>query len=288
MTDMKSILVTGASTGIGRATALHLSSRCHRVYAGVRKDSDAASIQQADARITPLMLDVTDATAIAAAAGRLTEELGDAGLDGLVNNAGVAMGGPVEYLPVASWRTQLEVNVIGQIAVTQALMPLLRKASGRIVFVGSIGGRTGTALMGPYSASKFALEGIAEAFRAELRPWGMKVVLIEPGAVKTAIWDKGRSQADMLEDQLPPEAVTRYAPLIAGIRKLVDRQDKMGINPDKVAKVIESALFDAKPNARYLVGVDAKLMGVIARVLPDGAKDALMRRLSGLTLPRQN
>jgi NAD(P)-dependent dehydrogenase (short-subunit alcohol dehydrogenase family) len=285
--DEANILVTGASTGIGRACAVHLASLGHTVFAGVRKEGDAQSLQdEIGERVVPVILDVTDAAAIERAEITVRTRVGDGGLHGLVNNAGVALGGPLEYLPIESWRMQLEVNVIGQVAVTKAMMPLLRQASGRVVFIGSIGGRTGTPMMGPYNASKFALEGIAEAFRQELLTSdldsGMKVVLVEPGAVKTDIWEKGRSQADALEADMPEEARQRYASLIASVRKLIDRQDKMGVKPVNVAKVVERALFTPKPRARYLVGVDAKMGGALSRVLPDGAKDALMMRLTGV------
>jgi NAD(P)-dependent dehydrogenase (short-subunit alcohol dehydrogenase family) len=281
---MSDLLVTGASTGIGRACVAYLAGKGHTVFAGVRKESDATSISdEIGERAVPVILDVTDAEAIERAATYIRSRVGPSGLAGLVNNAGVAMGGPLEYLPIESWRMQLEVNVIGQIAVTQAMMPLLRDATGRIVFIGSIGGRTGTPLMGPYNASKFALEGIAESFRQEIAPFGMKVVLIEPGAVKTAIWEKGRGQADDLERDLPAEAVERYRPLIGAVRKLIDRQDKMGVQPVRVAHVVERALFSERPRSRYLVGMDAKIGGALARVLPDGTKDALTARLTGMT-----
>jgi NAD(P)-dependent dehydrogenase (short-subunit alcohol dehydrogenase family) len=283
------VLVTGASTGIGRACALHLAGRGHTVYAGVRKQTDADSLK-AEARgyaLEPITLDVTDQPGIDAAVEALTAELSNDGLAGLVNNAGVALGGPLEYLPIETWRTQLEVNVIGQVAVTKSFMPLIRMGKGRVLFIGSVGGRVGTPLMGPYNASKFALEGIAEGFREELRPWNLKVILIEPGAIKTNIWDKGRAQADDLEQSLGEEANQRYGTLYKALRKLVDRQDRSGIPPERVARVVERALFSANPRARYLVGPDAIAMGVVARALPDRAKDALMRRASGLNVPKQ-
>ena len=279
---MANILVTGSSTGIGRACAAHLAGAGHTVFAGVRKEADGQSLsQEIGERVVPLILDVTDAGAIDRAATFIRARVGGDGLQGLVNNAGVAMGGPLEYLPIESWRTQIEVNVIGQVAVTQAMMPLLREGNGRIVFIGSAGGRAATPFMGPYNASKFALVGICEALRQELASWDMKVVLVEPGAVKTDIWDKGRSQADDLERQLGAEAVERYRPMIAAVRKLIDRQDKMGVKPSRVAKVVERALFSDDPRSRYLVGADAKIVGALSRVLPDGAKDSILGRLSG-------
>src|SRR5687768_13520662 len=225
---MANVLVTGASTGIGRACVSYLAGRGHTVFAGVRKEPDATSLQEEiGSRVVPIILDVTDAEAISRAAEFVTSHVGRGGLNGLVNNAGIALGGPLEFLPIEVWRNQLEVNVIGQVAVTKALMPLLRQGKGRVVFIGSIGGRTGTPFMGPYNASKFAIEGIAEAFRQERAPWGMKVIVVEPGAVKTEIWEKGRSQADALEKDLPAEARTLYEPMIVALRRLIERQDKM-------------------------------------------------------------
>lgn len=278
----KAVLVTGSSTGIGKACALHLAARGNTVFAGVRKDADGAGlVQAAKGRVVPIILDVTDAGAVDAAAKTIEAEVGDAGLSGLVNNAGIGIGGPLEYLPIESWRMQLEVNVIGQVAVTQAMLPLIRRATGRVVFIGSIGGRMGTALLGPYNASKFALEGIAEAFRAEMRPWGIKVALVEPGSIKSDIWEKGKSQTDDLERSMPKEGLERYSSFIAGVRRLIERQDRMAIDAVRVARVVERALFSPRPRPRYLVGIDAKVGGAISRVLPDRTKDAAQRLLTG-------
>jgi NAD(P)-dependent dehydrogenase (short-subunit alcohol dehydrogenase family) len=277
------VLVTGASTGIGRACALHIDGLGHRVFAGVRTESAAESLRRAASdRLVPMMLDVTDAGAIDVAVESIDAVLDGRGLVGVVNNAGVARGGPIEYLPVEEWRTQLEVNVIGQVAVTKAMMPLLRRGRGRLVFIGSIGGRVGTPLLSPYAASKFALEGIAESLRHELRPFGLRVVVVEPGAVKTDIWDKGRRYADEMEQVLPPEAMSLYGDAIAGLRRSLDQQDRAGIPPEQVAQVTARALFSSRPRARYLVGRDAQAAGMIARLLPDSAKDAIVRLVGGL------
>ena len=276
----RAVLVTGTSTGIGEATALRLDRNGWRVFAGVRKEADGDRLRaQASGPLTPVILDVTDAASIDAAVKEIGAVLGGAGLAGVVNNAGVGRGGPLEYLPLEEWREQLEINVVGQVAVTRATLPLVRQARGRVVFVGSIGGRICAPLLGPYGASKHALEAIAEALRHELRPFGMKVVLIEPGAVKTAIWDKARSTADELEQRLPAEALDRYRSFIDQTQKGIERSEKMGIAPDKVAQVIARALTTERPRARYLVGPDAKLMGALTRVLPDSAKDFVVRRL---------
>jgi NAD(P)-dependent dehydrogenase (short-subunit alcohol dehydrogenase family) len=281
---MGAILVTGASTGIGEACALHLAEGGDTVFAGVRKPEDGERLlDQADGALTPVILDVTDAEQIAAVTEQIGETVGDAGLLALVNNAGIARGGPLEYLPIDDWRLQLEVNVIGQVAVTQAVLPLLRRAApaSRIVFIGSISGRLSTPLMGPYGASKHALEAIAESLRHELKPAGIKVSLVEPGAIKTAIWDKGRELADELDETLGPEAHERYAAHIEAVRKGIEDQDRTGIPPLKVAEVVAAAIHSRRPKARYLVGKDAKAGALMVRLLPDRPRDIAVGKLAG-------
>jgi NAD(P)-dependent dehydrogenase (short-subunit alcohol dehydrogenase family) len=267
------VLVTGASTGIGEACALRMAERGWTVLAGVRKEEDGERLRAAGGgRVRPVRLDVTDEADIAAVRKQVEHELGDAGLHGLVNNAGVARGGPLEFLPVDDWRAQLEVNVVGQVAVTQALLPSIRRAKGRIVFIGSIAGRVAGPLLGPYSASKHALEAVAETLRHELADFGVKVVLVEPGVVKTPIWSKGRARADELEGDLPPEARQLYGE---------QTNDKGGVPASKVADVVERGLAAANPRPRYLVGPDALVAGNLTRVLPDRIRDNVFRRLSG-------
>ena len=276
---VKSVLVTGASTGIGEACALRLDRLGHRVYAGVRSEEHADGLRQRGSdRIVPVFLDVTDQAQIDAAAKQIA---GGGGLDGVVNNAGIGRGGPLEYLPLETWREQLEVNVLGQVAVTKAVLPSIRAAGGRIVFIGSIGGRVATMLMGPYNASKFATEAIGESLRSELHPWGISVSVVEPGAVKTPIWDKARQQVDRLERALPEEARTRYARHIAAARKAIEMQDRQGVSPDKVAAVVEQALFSPRPKTRYLVGTDARVQALLVRWLPDRPREAIIRRFAG-------
>lgn len=278
----RAVLVTGASTGIGEATTLRLAGNGWRVFGGVRREADGARLADASAgSVTPVVLDVTDAAQIGSAAAEVAESVGGAGLAGLVNNAGIARGGPVEYLPVDDWRLQFEVNLFGQVAVTQAMMPLVRTARGRIVFVGSNSGRVSTPMMAPYGASKFAIEALAESMRLELRPWGIRVVVVEPGAVKTAIWDKGRALADELEAAMPAEAGDRYADQIAAIRKGIETQDRSGIPADRVAAVIEKALTAPRPRARYQVGLDAHIGAAASRILPDSVLDAAVAKLAG-------
>jgi NAD(P)-dependent dehydrogenase (short-subunit alcohol dehydrogenase family) len=207
--------------------------------------------------------------------------VGEAGLTALVNNAGVAVSAPMEFVPIDQLRHQLEVNVIGQVAVTQAFLPLLRAARGRIVNVSSIGGRMALPLAGPYSASKFALEAISDSWRRELRHLGVDVVVIEPGGVKTPIWEKGTAAAEEMLADMPPDAERLYGKLTDGLRaETVKIATKTGLEPDEVAKVIGRALTAAKPKTRYLVGRDAKLRGAMVRgPVPDRAFDALVARL---------
>jgi NAD(P)-dependent dehydrogenase (short-subunit alcohol dehydrogenase family) len=280
LTAMKTILVTGASTGIGEACAVHLAGAGHRVFAGVRKPADAKRLEDhGSSLLRPVFLDVTDEDQIKAVVEEITKEGG--GLYGVVNNAGVARGGPIEYIPVDVWREQFEVNVFGQVAVTRAVLPLIREERGRIVFIGSIGGKLATMMMGPYNSSKFAIEAIGESLRQELQPWGIGVSVIEPGAVKTEIWEKGRETADQLEKELPSEAIVRYAPHITAIRKGIEMQDKQAVGPEKVAEAVEHALFAPRPKTRYLVGVSARVQSAMVRVLPDRPREAILRRIAG-------
>jgi len=279
---MRAILVTGASTGIGRATTEHLCGRGHHVYATVRRQHDAEELTaELGEQVTPLLCDVTDQDAVLAAAESVASSLGSQRFAGIVNNAGVAMGGPIEYLPLAKWRTQLEVNVIGQVGVTQAFLPLIREHQGRVVFIGSIGGRVANGMLGPYAASKFALEAIAEALRLELAEWKIDVALVEPGAIKTAIWAKARNYSEELTKELGedigPHALERYATLIGLVSRGIEMQDKNGIDPSRVAEAIEHALFSAKPKHRYLVGRDAMVMGAVSRIMPDKARFRLQQ-----------
>jgi len=271
------VLVTGASTGIGEATVLHLRELGFEPIAAVRKDEDA---ERHEARgVRTARIDVTDAGQIAAA----RQALGDEPLAGLVNNAGIAVAAPLEFLPIDRLRQQLEINLIGQAAVIQAFLPALRRARGRIVNVSSIGGRVGLPLVSPYNASKFGLEGLSDSLRRELRPQGVDVILIEPGGVKTPIWNKaGRLADEMLADGVPAEAERIYGKMIAAVRAGTTRiAEDTGIEPREVAEVIGTALTASRPRARYLVGRDAKVRAVMARVLPDRVMDRLIGRALG-------
>jgi NAD(P)-dependent dehydrogenase (short-subunit alcohol dehydrogenase family) len=278
--DRGTVVVTGASTGIGEATALHLRELGFDVLAGVRKDEDAERLRAAGTR--PLKLDVTDPDSIASAREE-TEAATNGRLAGLVNNAGIAIAAPLEYIPIDQLRLQLEVNLIGQVAVTQALLPMLRAARGRIVNVSSIGGRVALPLAGPYAASKFALEAVSDSLRRELRHLGVDVVVVEPGGVKTPIWKKGNAAADQMLDDAPPDAVELYGGIAAAIRaETVKIEQERGLPPSAVAEVVGRAFTARKPKTRYVVGRDAKVRAAMAKRLPDRAMDALIgRALSG-------
>jgi NAD(P)-dependent dehydrogenase (short-subunit alcohol dehydrogenase family) len=278
---VRSVLVTGASTGIGRATALHLDDSGWRVFAGVRREEDAASLREAGSdRLAPLILDVTVPEQIEAAAGRIEDECGG-GLDGLVNNAGIAVPGPLETVPLKDFRRQLEVNLVGYLAVTQALLPQLRQAKGRIVFVSSIGGRMAFPFGGPYHASKFATEAIGDVFRQELRPWGLKVSIVEPGSIDTPIWERGQRKGEEIEAR-SPRTSQLYGAAIEKFRRVIEQTAERGIPPEKVARAISHALESPRPRSRYLVGLDARLQARLKPLLPTPLFDRLVARTLGL------
>ncbi|HEX7293647.1 MAG TPA: SDR family NAD(P)-dependent oxidoreductase [Solirubrobacterales bacterium] len=280
---MKSALITGASTGIGRASALRLDAEGWRVFAGVRREEDAASLRAAASeRLVPLMLDVTDAGQIADAARQVGETVGEAGLDGLVNNAGIAVPGPLEALPIDDFRRQIEVNLTAHVAVTQAMLPQIRAARGRIVFITSIGGLMAFPMFGAYHAAKFGLEAVGDVFRRELQPWGIPVSVVEPGSIATEIWDRGQSEADAFLARASAEQVELYGPSIAAYREVARQTAARGIAPEKVAKAISHALTARRPRTRYLVGADARAQAVFNRLLPDRVVDRVIARFTGL------
>ena len=277
---MRSVLVTGSSTGIGRAAALRLDHEGWRVFAGVRRDEDAESLRSAGSeRLAPVTLDVTDPAQIAAAAGAIEEEVGEGGLDGLVNNAGVAILGPLETVPLEDFRRQIEVNLTAQVAVTQALLPSIRRGHGRVVFVSSIGGRMALPFGAPYHAAKFGLEAAADCLRQELRPWNIAVAVIEPGSIDTSIWERGERIAEDVATRAPAAQQELYGETIERFRGAVRRTAERGIPPEKVAAAIAHSLSARRPRTRYLVGADARGQALLKRVLPDRALDRLVRRI---------
>ena len=273
------VLVTGSSSGIGEACARHLAAQGFNVFAGVRKQEDGERV--AGDRIEPLIIDVTDDASVADAAESIRSAVGNSGLAGLVNNAGIGIAGPLEFVDISRFQQQLEVNVTGVLRTTKAMLPWIRLARGRIVNISSLGGRVAVPIVGPYNASKFALEGMSDTLRRELRPWGMHVALVEPGAVATPIWDKAADQAEEIERDAPPEMRERYGEVIDAIRKEADKNRTDGVPPQEVAEAVAHALTAAKPKTRYLVGRDAKMRGPIAKVMPDRVLDAAIGRALG-------
>ncbi len=282
-------LVTGASTGIGRATALRLAKAGWTVLAGVR-DPTAGEKLLAEApaagRLLPLTLDVTDSEQIAEAAQTVEQETGQAGrpetgrLDALVNNAGIGVGGPLELVTLDDLRWQFEVNVFGQVAVTQAMLPALRRARGRIVLVSSIGGRVAMAFTAPYAASKHAIEAIGDTLRVELRRSNVQVAIIEMASVATPIWDKAQADSERLT--IPAGLQAEYGQVPAAMEKVLKDAEARGIPPDQVAETIERALTATRMKARYLVGRQAKGMLLAKRLLPDLVFDRVARRALGV------
>src|SRR5574337_721477 len=275
--DNRAVVITGASTGIGAACALHLDRLGFAVFAGVRKAEDGEALQtMSSGRLVPLELDVTDLTTIQKSRAVVLEATREQGLFGLINNAGIAVVGPLEAVPIFDLRQQLEVNVIGPVAVTQVFLPLVRQARGRIVNMGSIAGRSTMPLMGPYSASKFALEAITDALRLEVQQWGIHVSIIEPGASATPIWNKSAIEAAERETAIEAELRTLYKPIVTAVRKVVGEASKRAISPDTVARVVEDAMTTPTPKTRYLVGTDAKLRALMMKLLPDRISDRML------------
>jgi NAD(P)-dependent dehydrogenase (short-subunit alcohol dehydrogenase family) len=262
----RTALVTGASSGIGQACAVQLVSSGWRVFAGVRRAGEAPDGTE------EVLLDVTAADQIRAAA-----ELVDR-LDGLVNNAGIAISAPVEFVPPEELRHQLEVNLVGQVAVTQAFLPALRRAKGRIVFMGSIAGRSALPFLSPYAASKHALEAVADSLRLELRPFGIHVSIVQPGSIKTAIWARSAQRAAELIAASDGELGDLYGERIAAFRQIALERGAAGAPAEKVAKVVLEALTAERPHTRYLIGRDARLRAGFER-LPDRLRDRIYERV---------
>lgn len=259
------VLVTGASSGIGQAIVEFLSSRDVRVFAAARDLSSVAK----HPLITPVRLDVTSAEEARAAAASVRESLAGGRLTGLVNNAGIAIGGPLEFIDLDEFRRQMEVNVVGQVCVTQAFIPLLRESgAGRIVFTSSIGGRVAAPYIGPYAASKHALNGMAESLRRELLPWKIGVSVLAPATVATPIWDKATTEMKELVDGLSPEATELYGDAIGSLQGLIGGAKAGGIPPSKVAEAAHHALFSRRPKAEYIIGSEAKMMALASNLLP--------------------
>jgi NAD(P)-dependent dehydrogenase (short-subunit alcohol dehydrogenase family) len=275
---MPTVLLTGASRGIGRATTLRLARAGWTVYATVRSAADGEELaaEAAGAVVHPLQLEVTSDEQIAALDAALPERL-----DAIVNNAGIVVSGPLETLSAADLREQFDVNVVGAVALTNLVLPRLRASRGRIVFVSSLSGVISTPMTGAYNASKFALEAIADAWRLELRPWGVKVILVEPAMTDTDLWRKAPETLEAEAAEMSAEHRELYAEHLDGMRKTVPRMQKMAKPVDTVAAAIEKALTAPRPRARYPVGTDVRVQAALSGVTPDRVKDAAFARLTG-------
>jgi len=275
----KAVLITGASSGIGRECALRLASSGYRIFAGVRgKDAGIELEKSAGGGVTAVLIDVTDGASISAAALAIQRQTEGSGLYGLVNNAGISVAGPLELLPIEDLRRQFEVNVIGQIAVTQAFLPLVRAARGRILFMGSIAGRLTIPFAGAYSGAKYALEAFSDALSMELRGWGISVSIIEPGNISTPIWEKSKDRFVGVADTLPRGARELYGSWIDEIPRAVEGFARRGIPPSRVARAVERALSSRRPRARYTVGWDSRIFGKLVPLLPGRLRQRVIPR----------
>jgi NAD(P)-dependent dehydrogenase (short-subunit alcohol dehydrogenase family) len=282
----RNVFITGCSTGIGRACVLDLTRRGFTVLAGVRKTAHAQELEQACGSAQGVIIDVTDTGSIAAAAEKVRQIVGDAGLVGLINNAGVSVHGPVEHVPLCEWRRQFEVNFFGQIAVTQAMLPLLRQGvathgmgASRIVMMSSIAGLIAQPIVAPYNASKYALEAVGDSLRMELRRQGIKVCLVEPGAIDTPIWNKTETNGSIF----PPDHPARklYSSTIDGVLKAARRAAAGAIPAEAVAKAVAACMTRKRPRARYVVGWDAFAGAWAKRFLPTAVMDYGVRSALG-------
>ena len=285
----KHTLVTGCSSGIGRSTALRLARDGQHVYAGIRKpaDGDRLARSAAGGEITPVILDVTEPGHIAAAAAAIDEHTasgGLAGLDGLVNNAGYGLACPAELVPLDAFRRQLDVNVTGQLAVTQAMLPALRRARGRIVMVSTIGVRFSPPFAGPLDAAKAALTALGEALRQELAPWGIRVVLVEPATINSGAADKVTRDAAAAMAAADPGARALYEGAFGGMLQVLERREANGSPPDVAAVTITRALTARRPRAVYLSGKDSRRLAILSG-LPAPVLDMARRRVFRLPAP---
>lgn len=280
---MKSVVVTGSSSGIGRACALMLDRNGFRVFAGVRKDADGDALRsEASESLAPVHLDVTAAASIQAMADEVKAEVGEAGLHGLVNNAGTTLPCPIEYLPLDGFRRQLEVNLVGPLAVTQALLPMLHTARGRVVNVTSGAGKAGVPLMAPYVSAKHGLEGLSDVMRLEFRQLGIQVAVIEPGFVGTSMGGKLQRDTEAALTSLPDEGSRRYGPPLQKLAAEISHHATTGSPPDVIAESVLHALTSKKPRTRYPSGAGARQMLFMRRILPDRRFDRLILRTAGL------
>lgn len=276
MSNREVVVVTGASSGIGRATARRLAADGFHVLAGVRREEDAD--RTAAANIEPVIVDITNVDTLAALAERIAGDPARRPLRAIVNNAGIAVNAPVEMAPLDEWRRQIEVGVIGQIAVIQALTPALLESGGRIVNIGSLGGKIAMPGFGPYSAAKFAMEAVNDSLRREMDVFGLKVVMITPGGVSTGMSARGIATATQLAALMTPAQHKRHDRLFDGVVAQAEDWAKNGISPEKVAAVVSRAISDRRPKVRYTAGPDAALLTRLVRLMPESMLDGILRR----------
>jgi NAD(P)-dependent dehydrogenase (short-subunit alcohol dehydrogenase family) len=269
------IVVTGASTGIGAATARELALRGFHVLAGVRRDVDAEALRTDG--IEPHILDITVEADVVAIADRVARDPAHRPLRALINNAGIPINAPVETLPLAEWRRLFEVNLFGHVAMTQALLPALLRSMGTVVNISSVGGKVAMSTYGPYAASKFALEAVSDSLRREVAEFGVKVVVIEPGAVKTEMAERGIATVDRLNAGMTPAQLQRYGDLIAAVSAQARSFTKAGVSAEHAAKVVAQAATASRPGTRYTIGRDAAVLVRLARVVPDRFLDRIVR-----------
>ena len=279
----KTMVITGASTGIGAACARHFASQGWRVYAGVRREEDGVRLAQGvPDNLLPLMLDVESDRSVRGAVETVTTAMGEEGLSALINNAGVAISGPLECVPLSEVRRQFDINVFGALAVTQAFLPLIRRGAGRIVMMSSISGRITGPFLGPYSASKFALEAMSDALRLELRPWNISVSIIEPGPIATPIWDKSRQTARRLRETMAAPCADLYQRRLQRLEDVVENAARNAIPCAEVVAAVEDALVSTRPKTRYLMGRQTRLAEFVTRFLPDRLRDRLILKSYGM------
>jgi NAD(P)-dependent dehydrogenase (short-subunit alcohol dehydrogenase family) len=271
------VVVSGASTGMGAATARELARRGFHVLAGVRRDADADALR-ADG-IEPRILDISVEADVAAIAARVADDPRGMPLRALINNAGIGVNGPVESLPIAEWRRQFEVNLFGHVAMIQALLPSLRRGSGTVVNISSIGGKVALPTYPAYAGSKFAMEALSDSLRREVSGSGVKVAVIEPGAVKTEMAQRGIATADRLKDDMPVDQLERYGRLIDAMSNLARSFDTDGVTAEHAAKIIAKAATASRPRTRYTIGRDAAVLARLSRVVPDRALDRIVARV---------
>lgn len=281
--NQQAVLITGASSGIGAACAIDLASRGIRVYAGVRRSEDGQRlVDKSGNNISPLILDVTDRPSIRAAVSLIEEQMQERGLAGLVNNAGILVSAPLEFVSAEQLRRQFEVNIFGTVAVTQAVMPLLRIARGRIVTIGSIAGRAAPPYFGPYAATKHALEALNDSLRMEVRHWGIQVALVQPDAVATPIWEKLDSAPEQQTVKLSPEAKELYGDDVDAMTRASRKMDRRGMPVARVVKAVRHALTARRPKTRYPLGFRTHLASWAVSRVPDRIRDWYMLRELGM------